>query len=123
MKTIKILLAVAFLATLSITPALAQNRFNPQEMAKRQSQYVFDNMSGLSVAQKDSIQAIFLDFGNKFQEVFQNNSGDRQAMRSQMMQLRTERDNRIKSVLTADQFKQYQDLMQKMRNSRRRGGS
>lgn len=123
MKTVKIFLPSAFLAFLMITPVIAQNRFNPQDMAKRQSQYIFDNMKDLNATQKDSIQAIYLDFGKKFQEAFQKNSGDRQAMRSQMMTLRTERDNRIKGILTADQFKQYQELMQKMRNSRRRYGS
>lgn len=120
MKSVKFILPTTLLALLMISPVLAQNRFNPQDMAKRQSQYIISNISTLNAAQKDSVQAIFTEFANQMQTAFQNNSGDRQARRDQMMKMVSKRDDRIKALFTADQFKQYQDLMQKMRNSRRR---
>lgn len=118
MKTLKNF-GLLVLFCMMVSPAFAQRRFNPDEMAKRQSAYVVDNVANLTAAQKDSVQAIYTKFAENIQNIFQNNSGDRQAMRDQMMKLRTQRDKELQAVLTADQFKQYQDLMTKARNSRR----
>lgn len=119
MKPIKTF-GLLVLLCMMVSPVFAQRRFNPDEMAKRQSSYVIDNISSLTAAQKDSVQAIYATFATDIQNAFQNNSGDRQAMRDQMTQLRTQRDKELQAVLTPDQFKQYQDLMAKARNSRRR---
>jgi len=119
MKPIKTFGLIVLLCMM-VSPVFAQRRFNPDEMAKRQSSYVIDNISSLTAAQKDSVQAIYATFATDIQNAFNNNSGDRQAMRDQMTQLRTQRDKELQAVLTPDQFKQYQDLMAKARNSRRR---
>ncbi len=119
MKTIKTF-CLLILLFLMVSPVFAQRRFNPEEMAKRQSSYVIDNITSLTVVQKDSVQVIFNKSAKVISEIFSNNSGDRQAMRQKMQQLRSDRDKELQAVFTKDQFKQYQELMEKARNSRRR---
>jgi len=118
MKTIKTLGLFVFLC-LMVSPLFAQRRFNPEEMAKRQSSYIIDNISSLTAQQKDSVQVIFNRSAKVMSAIFSNNSGDRQAIREKMQQLRSDRDKELQATLTKDQFKQYQELIEKARNSRR----
>jgi len=119
MKTIKTF-GLLLLLCMLVSPVFAQRRFDPEAMAKRQSTYIINNITSLTAPQKDSVQVINSKFAKSIQEAWSNNSGDRQAMRDTMMQLRTKRDKEMQALLTPDQFKQYQDLMAKARNTRRR---
>ncbi len=114
MKTLKFVGLLILLPLISI-PAYAQHRFNSEEMAKRQSQNVIKNIPSLTQAQKDSVQTIFAKYAKLTQDAWQNNSGDRQAMRSQMQKLRSDRDAELKALFTKDQYQQYQKLMEKNR--------
>ncbi|MCL6524270.1 MAG: hypothetical protein K6T34_06375 [Thermoflavifilum sp.] len=105
----------------------AQGRMSPEERAKSFSQRMEQQISGLTDQQKDSIEAINLDISKAMQAAFEQNQGDREAMRSAMQSLQQQRDERLRAILNDDQYKQYQDMMQNMRRNFRRndngGGS
>jgi hypothetical protein len=95
----------------------AQGRMSPEDRAKMFSQRMEQQISGLTDQQKDSIEAINLDISRAMQAAFEQNQGDRDAMRSAMQSLQQQRDERLKAVLNDDQYKQYQDMMQNMRRN------
>lgn len=43
-------------------------------------------------------------------ELFQSSQGNREGMREKMQELRIQKDDELKTVLTAEQFTKYQDL-------------
>jgi len=49
-------------------------------------------------------------------------NADRDAMRQKMTKVNTDRDAKIKKVLSADEYKKYQDIIKKEQESRGQGG-
>ncbi len=119
MKTIKSIGLILLLFAM-IEPAMAQQRMNPADMAQRQLQQIEKIIPSLNQQQKDQLQKIFTVHSDSVSKVFNNQSLDRQERFSQMRAMRTNLQNQIKTVLTDDQFKVYEENLAKMRERRRR---
>lgn len=120
MKTLKSIAFVILLFAM-IEPAAAQRmRIDPATMAQRQLKQMEQIVPSLTTKQKNQLQKIFAAHADSVSKVFNDQSTDRQTKFSQFRSMRTNLDNQLKTVLTADQFKKYEDQIQQMRRQRRR---
>lgn len=119
MKTLKSIGLILLLFAM-IEPATAQRRMNPADMAKRQLQLMEKIVPSLNQQQKDELQQIFTAHSDSVSRVFNNQDLNRQERFSQMQAMRTNLQNQLKTVLTDDQYKAYEDFLAKMRERRRR---
>ena len=55
-------------------------------------------------------------------DVRQNAAGDREKMQAENLKLRTEQNEKMKKILTADQFKKYEELMAQQQQRGQGGG-
>lgn len=77
----------------------------------------------LDEKQADEYQKISDEFRSKMQSEREKMGGDRQAMFEKMKTLRAERDEKLKAVLSEEQFKQLQEKEKQMQGNRGpRGG-
>ena len=77
----------------------------------------------LDEKQADEYQKISDEFRSKMQSEREKMGGDRQAMFEKMKTLRAERDEKLKAVLSEEQFKQLQEKEKQMQVNRGpRGG-
>lgn len=114
MKNLKY--AGLFILLFAITlPVFAQRRFDPSRMAQRQTQQIFDNVKSLTKLQKNQIREIFTQNADTVGKIFNNNSLGRQEKFDRFRKLRTDLNARLKKIFTADQYKQYQEMMAEMR--------
>ncbi len=90
---------------------------DPKEMVSRQLQRYQTELK-LTPEQTPKVEAILLAQTEKMGKLFQDNSGDREAMRATMEKMREETTKKLKEVFTADQFKQYEALQAQMRANR-----
>ncbi len=106
----KKLFAIAVLFVMSVGFVSAQGFQNstPEERAKMLTDRMNELLS-LTADQKTKVEAINLDYSKKLSEQMTAAGGDRDAMRSKMQEMNTERDKKFKEILTADQFKKYSD--------------
>lgn len=94
----------------------------PEENAKRTSERLEKEL-GLSADQKDSVYAYTLEQGKNMQQIFQENQGgDRQQLMGKMRDLREQTDQKILSVLNADQQKAYKKMIEERAANRMRNG-
>ena len=76
----------------------------------------------LSEKQEKEILAFELEFYKTMQkerENFDPETGDREAMRARMMEIRDERDARYKEVLTTEQYAKYAKMVEERRSQMR----
>ena len=124
MKRLVFLLMVVLLGT---TIAMAQNRggqrqFNPEEMAKRQTERYKTELK-MNDTQTEKMEQVLLASYKKMSTMREEmrEDADRTKMREQMTEWRTEQEKEIKKILTDDQFEKYEKMMEE-RRSRRGGG-
>lgn len=72
----------------------------------------------LSDSQKEQLKPIFAERRQKMQEL-RASSASKDEKRAQFKQVMTDSDAKVKGVLTADQFTQYQQLREQMREHRK----
>ena len=98
-------------------------RRTPEERTKR----VVDTLTTvfkLDQAQQTQVQTVFLDYNKAADKLREGMQQGTPPDRSQFEKIMTERDEKLKKVLTADQFKKYKDDIEpNMRMSRRQGGN
>jgi Spy/CpxP family protein refolding chaperone len=99
-------ISIMLVATVTFAAAQQRQRQTPEESAKTYTERM-EKLLTLTADQKTKIQAINLDLAKQMNAQFQNNQGDREAMRSAMQAIEKKRDEQYKPVLTADQFKKY----------------
>jgi hypothetical protein len=93
-------------------------RRTPEEMSKR----VVDTLTTvfkLDQAKQTEVQAVFTDFYKTMQTAMQSGTRPEQSEREKWM---AERDEKLKKVLTAEQFKKYKDDIEPAMRMRRPGG-
>ncbi len=119
MRTTMRLLLPLFMLLLFTGAASAQMmRMTPEERADR----LKDSLK-LSAAQTEKVKAIYEDSQNAMQDIFQSNSGDREAMRTAMQEQMKKTDARIDSLLTKDQKVKYEEMIKNRPQwGRRQGG-
>ena len=123
MKTVKIIPAILLLfVSNSMSIAQVGRMSDPQEIAKWQSEHMFQNISSLTEEQKEKIQAINLEFAKKRIETRNNLRGNRIAMRDAMLKQRNEKQEKLKKVLTENQYQQLTQLMNDSIKGRRSSG-
>ncbi len=66
----------------------------------------------LTDAQKPKVKAVLEEYGKKRQALFTDAGADRQAAREKMKTLTEEQNKKMKEILTADQYKKYEEMMQ-----------
>lgn len=113
MKLKNILLIIGLIIGITSLAQPPQGRqLNSEERAKRQTDQMVKDL-GLTEAQATKVQALNDKCSKKMSEYTQQ-AGDDRAKRREMMQLvRSEKDAGLKEILTADQYKKYQDIEQK----------
>jgi Spy/CpxP family protein refolding chaperone len=116
-------IVVCIVATLAGATAQQQGGRNfgtPEERSKNQTARL-DSLVNLTADQKGKIEAINLDLSKKMDDAFRNAQGDRDAMRSKMEEITTERDKQYKAILTDEQYKKYSDNLEQFRGRRGQG--
>lgn len=84
---------------------------DPKQQIERLSDRLY-----LTDDQKKEFESINNEFFTKMRAERNTNQGDREKMRESMQALMNERDARIKSLLTDEQYKQYVANQEQMRN-------
>ncbi|WP_140936996.1 hypothetical protein [Sphingobacterium lumbrici] len=123
MKNLMLVLVAIFLSA-SVT--IAQERGNrqgtvqnrtPEERAKAEVERL-GTLLNLDQTQRDSIYKYSLKQTTELQALFQQGDGDRDKRMEQIKSYRDKYDTKIKSFLTGDQIKKYEEV-QKERSQRR----
>ncbi len=96
--------------------------FDPKEMIARQMDQMKEQLD-LSRDQQKQLQKIMEEGFENMRKMRQESrsNGDREGMREHMRQMREEQDQKIKAILSEEQWGKYQQIREEMR-SRRRGG-
>ncbi|HXB11208.1 MAG TPA: hypothetical protein VNZ45_04425, partial [Bacteroidia bacterium] len=68
------------------------------------------NVTGITSDQESKILAVEQEFAQGAQDARNSSNGDREAMKSKMQPLRASRDAKIKEILTAEQYAQFQTM-------------
>ena len=113
-------LVALFAIGLSATPALAQQGSGGRQMLSPDERLAqLTEQLDLTDEQAEQMKPIIEEQTKKQQELFQNAGGDRETMRAEMMKLRDETEELYSEVLTEDQMKKYQEMVQqRMRQGR-----
>ena len=99
-----------------------RGNMDPKEMAERQTTMMKDSL-GLTDKQLPKVEALNLEYADKFVAARNEADGDRDAMRSTMMAINKEKDVELKKILTADQWTKLEALRKEARaNGQRRRG-
>lgn len=124
MKKIGLLLLFAFVLT---TVSMAQNRgernFDPEEMAKRQTEELTKTLD-LNKDQQKKVLSLNKEMGEKMsamREDMRDGGGDWGAMREKMTKIREEQNKEMKKILTEDQYKKYEKYLEERRARRGQG--
>ncbi len=125
MKLLQSVFLVTIFTVISSVSLFSQSRQNrsPEEMAKQQTEWMTKELT-LDEGQVEKVSVINLKYSKDLQKTWQQNQGNREAMRSAMTKLTEEKDKELKKVLTEDQFKLYQKKVAERRAQMRsqRGG-
>jgi hypothetical protein len=90
----------------------------PEERATMLTEMMKEQLS-LTSAQEPKVKAINLKYANKMQDV--RKMTDTAAQRKLTESLNKQKDGELKTVFTADQFKNYQKLMAEFKARRQQG--
>ena len=120
-SSIKVITALLlFFAICTATSAQrGGERPSPEEMAARQTKQMTEKLQ-LDEAQTAKVKEINLTYAKKMQEVRDNNRGNREAMREAVTALQKEKSAELKTVLSEEQLKSYEEMLAK--RGGRRGG-
>ena len=101
-------MSIMLLASFTFATAQQRQMGTPEERAKASVERLSTLLS-LTDDQKTKIQAIELDLNKQMDEKRQSSQGDREAMMAVFQEFQKTREEKYKAVLTADQFKKYQE--------------
>lgn len=98
--------------------------FDPGTMAERQIEQMKETLD-LSSEQADRMHGILMEgFENmrQMREEMQGQNGGFESMREQMREVREQQDEKIKTILSDEQWGKYKTFQEERRNSRRQRG-
>lgn len=104
-------------ASFMLASTLAMAQPDPKEMVSRQMERYQSELK-LTTEQTPKLQVILLAQAEKMMKVFEEGNGDREAMMASMQKMQTETSGKVKEVLTAEQFKKYEELLAQQRANR-----
>jgi periplasmic protein CpxP/Spy len=115
-----ILMSLMLIAVVSIAQP-GQRNFDPEEMAKRQTEQIKE-VVGLDAKQEKQVHDLNLETGKKMRALREKNQGGGfEGMREKMGELRAEQDKKMKEILTEVQWKKYEKYMEERRSQRGQG--
>lgn len=103
---------------------MGPGNFDPEAFADRQVEQMKKTLD-LSNEQADELHEIMLEgFENmrKMREEMQDQGGGFEGMREQFREMREAQDQKIKAILTDEQWEKYEAFQEEMRERRREGG-
>jgi periplasmic protein CpxP/Spy len=112
-----LLIMVAVMAVAQDGRPAGGQRPNMEERMKQQMETMKKELN-LTADQVTKVEALNAETGKKMQELFQNNSGDREQQREKMRAVREENDKKLKAILNADQYKKWEAIQEKQRQER-----
>ena len=112
-----ILLAMATI----VSAQQPRQRMSAEESAKAQTERM-EKLLSLNADQKTKIQAIDLDLAKQWDAKRQSVQGNREAMTAARQEIEKLRETKYKAVLTADQFKKFQEDREQQQAQRGQGG-
>ncbi len=125
MKLLQSVFLVTIFTVISSVSLFSQSRQHrsPEDMAKQQTEWMTKELT-LDKGQVEKISVMNLKYSKELQKTWQENQGNREAMRSAMTKLTEEKDKELKKVVTEDQFKLYKKKVAERRAQMRgqRGG-
>jgi hypothetical protein len=107
-KSIALFSTVAFFTMHVSAQTSTQNSSELQQMAQKMTAEVKSHVTGITPDQESKIVVVEKDFAQGMNEARNQSNGDRDAMRTKMQPLKKTRDAKIKTILTADQYAQYE---------------
>jgi len=116
-----IIIGILLISTVSFGQG---RRMDPEEMAKRNTAMMKDSLD-LTSDQLTKVEAINLEAAAKMNKAFEEASGDRESMRATMGKLNEETNDKLKVVLTEEQWNKYEIIVEQRRKQmrERRGGA
>jgi hypothetical protein len=108
----KLVLVFAFVIGVSAV-GFAQGGGRMRQTPKEQTDRLKTQIAGITDDQATKITAVYTEAGKKRDSLRQASSGDRQAMMGAYMKMMPMTDAKIKAILTADQAKEYQKMVDK----------
>jgi Spy/CpxP family protein refolding chaperone len=109
--TMKMFLAAALFLMMGLS-VNAQSRKAPDRSENRPDKETADLVKELDLSDKQAAQVkkIHQDFGEKMEKARKNNDGDREDMREHMAKMEKEKNAEMKTVLSKEQYKKYEEL-------------
>lgn len=102
---------------LTATIGMAQQPRDPKERVKTQMERYQPELK-LNADQTAKFEAVLLAEAEKMNKLFEESNGDRDAMMASRQKLTAETSTKVKEILTADQFKKYEELRAQQRGNR-----
>jgi hypothetical protein len=120
MKKIGFLLIAMLFGTLV---SMGQNwqSATPEDMAKRQTDQIKEKC-GLDKDQEKKVYDLSLKTSKEMAKMREQQGGDRDAMREKMTKMRDEQNKEMKKILSAEQYKKYEQYLEERRAARQQGG-
>lgn len=117
-KFLSFAIALLFAAATAFAQGSGGMNATPEERAQRQTERITERLK-LDKPQTDKVYALSLDRAKQAQELFASGQRDR----TKMQELQTKFDEKLKPILTADQWTEYekyrQEQQDRMRNRQR----
>ena len=83
---------------------------SPDQMMERYTEQL-----SLTDEQKPKVKAVLEDSGKKRREIFRDSALDREQKQEKMQPVMEAQNKKMKEILTADQYKKYQEMNEKMK--------
>lgn len=99
---------------------MGRGNFNPEELVDRQMTEMKETLD-LSGKQEKQMRELMLENFDNMSKMREKSGGDREAIREQMQQLREEQNNKIKEILTEEQWEKYEAFEAERRSRRGQG--
>ena len=121
-KTIRYAMALAILLSITVTtmhaqmPGMGRGNATPEERSKRQTEKMKEDLK-LTPAQESKVEAINLKYAKKMEDV--RKISDTAVQRKTVMGLAKQKEAELKPILTADQLKSYQKMVEEQMARRR----
>lgn len=117
-KNLSIIILIQILWISFTNAQMRQGMPNPEERAKRLTEMLRTELK-LNDNQLKKVSDILLKYSKKI-DTLRNKVKNREEMFEIMKNNQTEQDNEMKKVLTKEQFKTYQKIMEENKNRMRR---
>jgi periplasmic protein CpxP/Spy len=109
LKSLALIAGLAFTTTVHLSAqATEQASQDPQKMAQKMTAALKQNVTGITPDQETKIVAVETDYAKGMIDSRNSTGDDHDAMRTKMQPFREARDAKLKTILTDDQYAQYQ---------------